>query len=79
LIIANKLKISEDESKLITSAAELPGIDADFEILFAIVFQNLLQPKNNHRKDAVANKTYKEILNQADSRNFLTANLTSSL
>ena len=62
-MIANKLKISEDESKVITSAVELPGIDADFEVLLAIVFQNLLQPKNNHRKDAVANKTYKEINN----------------
>jgi|LauGreDrversion4_2_1035121.scaffolds.fasta_scaffold44750_6 hypothetical protein len=45
--MANLLKISNDEAAVLTSAVELPGIDNDFETLFAIVFQNLLGPKNN--------------------------------
>lgn len=61
--LANSLKISNDEATVIRSAVELPGIDNDFETLFAIVFQNLLGPKNNHRKDAVTNKTYREVGN----------------
>lgn len=63
-IIAQKLKVSDDEGAFIKAAVELPGINADFEVLLAIVFQNLQQPKNSQRKDAVANKNYREILNQ---------------
>ena len=41
LIIANKLKVSDDESAVLRGAVELPGINADFEVLLAILFQNL--------------------------------------
>lgn len=58
---------------------ELPGINADFEVLLAIVFQNLQQPKNSQRKDAVASKNYREILNQESARSYLTESLTQSL
>lgn len=37
-IIANKLKISDDENAVLKAAVELPGINADFEVLLAIVF-----------------------------------------
>jgi hypothetical protein len=45
--IANKLKIADDEAAgPIKEAAALPGINGDYEVLLAIVFQNLIQPKN---------------------------------
>jgi hypothetical protein len=78
-IIANKLKVSDDEGTVIRAAVELPGINADFEVLLAIVFQNLQQPKNSQRKDAVSSKNYREILNQESARSYLTESLTQSL
>lgn len=78
-VIANNLKIAEDESVPVKEVADLPGIQGNNEILLAILFQNLIQPKNNLRKDAVANKTYQEITSQEDSRTFLTSNLTYNL
>ena len=56
--IATALKLTQIDGSPVTEAHHLPGIDGNMEILFAIYVQNLLQPKNNNRRDAVANKTY---------------------
>ena len=50
---------------------KLPLIDGDKEILLAIHLQNLLQPKNAQRRDAITNKKYVEIFTNADATGFM--------
>ena len=51
----------------------------DEEVALAIIMQNCLQPKNNHRVDAIKNGVYVEIDSKETARDFLTSLLKKSL
>jgi len=54
-----------------TSCKELPLIANDPVILFAILVQNAMHPKNSNRVDAIAKEEYVVIRTRADADNFL--------
>jgi len=56
--IMKDLKILEGD-KEVKSAIDIPLINGEIEVLFAIYFQNRLQPKNSQRRDAVTGGYYK--------------------
>lgn len=76
LLIANALKVSKVAIKDIH---DLPMIENDNETLFAIIFQNVMQPKNHQRRDAISSKAYIEIKNKQDAVTYLSKLLTSNL
>jgi len=54
-------------------------IEGDKVLLFAILVQNAMQPKNKQRTEAITSMTYKELKSNADAVEFLTALLKSNL
>eukprot|EP00347_Sterkiella_histriomuscorum_P012111 403369855 len=77
IAIANLLGVYQD--KKIEKLSEIPFIEGNKEILLAIMFQNIMQPKNHQRRDAIDSKHYMEIHNQEDATAYLTKILTSNL
>lgn len=57
----------------------MPLIDGDADVLLAIVIQNLMQPKNAQRRDAITNKKYVEIITAGDAQTFLRGGLEAVL
>lgn len=76
LTLANLMKFSDTE---ITEYSELPLINGNREILLAILFQNMMHPKNHQRREAVASKQYVEILTESDATNYLSTMLSNNL
>lgn len=76
--LANLLKIAEDDKK-IESPLDLPMIDGNMEVLFAITVQNMLQPKNAQRRDAITSGQYIEICSAGAAGDFLIKQLLNSL
>ena len=52
------MKISDSP---ITDVKNIPLIEGKDEIWFALLFQNAMQPKNHHRRDAISSKVYSDI------------------
>lgn len=73
---ANMLQISDKEIK---SGEEFPLINGNMIVMFAIVFQNIMHPKNFHRREAVTAKTYVEITNQEVATQYINSMLTKNL
>lgn len=60
LEIANTLKISDTG---VPSFLQMPLVNGEKEIVAAVVLQNLLHPKNHHRREAVEQHSYVAITN----------------
>jgi hypothetical protein len=71
-------QIAEAE-KPFKTIMDLPMIKEDKVVLFAILVQNALQPKNKQRTEAITAKTYQEIKSRANAEEFLTALLKTNL
>ena len=56
-----------------------PMVEGDEEILLAILFQNLCQPDNSQRRDAIKNNNYTVITDSASATGYLEAMLRSNL
>lgn len=63
-------QISSMRRKL-KSVLQLPFIEENEVILFAILVQNALHPKNAQRKEAITKMSYREIRTEADANAFL--------
>jgi len=74
--IANQLKLSDTD---ITSFMTLPLINGDREIMAAIALQNLLHPKNSHRREAIESHSYVAIMNLEQARTVLTQILSTNM
>lgn len=61
----------QNAEKEYNSIIELPMIDNDPVVLFAIIVQNAMHPKNSQRVDAVAQDNYVEIRTRACADKFL--------
>ena len=61
------------------SVMELPKIDNDNVILFAILVQNAMHPKNSQRVDAVAKEEYVDIMSREQADAFLSSLLHKHL
>lgn len=57
----------------------MPMIEEDKVLLFAILVQNAMQPKNKHRTEAITSMTYKELKSKADAEEYLTTLLKTNL
>ena len=77
--LAKSFDISNDPAKPVTAPIELPLISGDAEILLAIYLQNMLQPKNAQRRDAVTNGTYVSILASEQAARYLTEILQENM
>jgi len=58
---------------------DMPMIEQDKVVLYAILCQNALQPKNKQRTEAISSKIYKEITCRADADEFLGTTLREQL
>ena len=58
---------------------QIPFIDGDKEILFAITLQNDQHKKNNIRREAATDKTYVEILTKDDAIKYLSSLLFKAI
>lgn len=54
-------------------------LGADQELIFAILLQNLLHPKNSNRVEAIKSGLYKELKTAEEGRAFIVALLESNL
>ena len=70
LQLANFFQISSTGEE-VKESKDLPLIDGDSDVLLAIVIQNLMQPKNAQRRDAITNKKYVEVMSVGDATTFL--------
>mgnify|MGYP006112366359 CR=1 FL=1 len=61
------------------SINQLPMIKGDQVVLLAILVQNAQQPKNKHRTDAIADKTYREIKSKSDAEKYILSILKVNL
>ena len=68
LDMATELGIS---SSPITDFYALPLINGDKQLVCAIALQNLMHPKNHHRREAVTAKQYHALLNLEEAQNYL--------
>ena len=66
--LANDLKIAD---ALIADFYSLPLINGDRELVCAIALQNLMHPKNSHRREAVASKSYCLLRNNGEANAYL--------
>lgn len=77
--LAKTFDISNDPAQPVTSPVNLPLIAGDLEILLGIYLQNMLQPKNAQRRDAVTNGTYVTILTNEHALRYLTERLSDNM
>jgi hypothetical protein len=72
------MKISDSETE-IKGLLDMPLINEDTELATALILQNLQHPKNHHRREAIAAKTYMEILTPEAGQAFLSRLLSTNL
>lgn len=54
-------------------------LGTDREQIFSIVLQNVMQPKNSNRTEAIKNGNYKEILTPEEAREFIASQMQTHL
>ena len=64
LLVANLLGVSD---KKVEGLSEIPLVEGNKGIQLAFMFQNVMQPKNHQRREAIDSKHYKEILTEDDA------------
>ncbi len=57
----------------------LPGLDGNQHLLFGIYFQNMMHPKNSHRREAITSGQYVELTTEAIASDYLSKILTQNL
>ena len=66
--LANELKLSEEDK--IIDFLHLPMINGNRKLMAAIMLQNIMQPKNTHRREAVASKNYYELKDAEEAEKY---------
>jgi len=77
--LAKTFDIAADPAHPVTAPLDLPLIAGDLQILLGIYLQNMLQPKNAQRRDAVTNGTYVNILTNEHAIRYLTEKLQDNM
>ena len=77
--LAKTFDIAVDAAHPVASPLDLPLIAGDLEILLGIYLQNVLQPKNAQRRDAVTNGTYVNIITHDHAVHYLTERLQDNM
>ena len=75
--IANDLKLSEDAT--LTGFESLPLINGSLVLLAAILVQNVMQPSNVKRREAIAAKNYNELKNTDEAEVYFSDMLSQNL
>lgn len=75
--IANELKLSDATD--ITDFMSLPLISGNRELMAAILLQNVMQPKNAQRREAITSKSYNELMTPAQAESYFADMLASNL
>jgi hypothetical protein len=75
--LANELKLSEGAQ--IVDFLTLPMINGNREIMAAIMLQNVMQPKNPQRREAIASKSYNELKNAAEAEAYFSEMISQNL
>ena len=74
--LANLIHISDTEIK---SGEEFPLIDGNQVMLASIFFQNVMHPKNSHRREAVASNQYVDFKSEDDAAQYFNKLLSTNL
>lgn len=53
-------------------------IGGDSEVIFAVILQNALHPKNNNRTEAIKSGTYQSITTKDDAHSFINSLISSN-
>lgn len=75
--IANDLKLSE--SGLITDFMSLPLVNGSKVLMAAILLQNVMQPQNTKRREAIASKNYYTLRSEEEAHTYFSDMLSQNL
>jgi hypothetical protein len=75
--IANDLKLSESGS--ITDFMSLPLVNGSKVLMAAILLQNVMQPQNSKRREAISSKNYYALRTEEEAHTYFSDMLSQNL